>query len=220
MPVRVATMNLHHGRGTDGLVDLARTARVLSSTRADLFALQELDRGLERSGRTDQPQVLGGLLDMPVHFEATLNRGGGEYGIAIAAHGLNDARLEALERLGDEEPRAALVAEWQGFTVIATHLSRMRAARRAQVIRLAELATESPPPVLILGDLNTGRLGLRPLAAAGFRGRGWRPTTARGLPRRIDHVFAGPGAAVLAAEVVAGGASDHHALVAEVSRTR
>ena len=112
------------------------------------------------------------------------------------------------------------MARWRGFTVIATHLSPVRAARRTQLARLVELAREPADPVLILGDLNCGRLGLGSLAAAGFRGRGLAPTTERGWPRRIDHVLAGPGARVVVAKVIGSGVSDHRAVVAEVARTR
>jgi endonuclease/exonuclease/phosphatase family metal-dependent hydrolase len=213
-------MNLHHGSGIDGRVDLARTANVLRSTGAELFALQELDRNLERSGRKDQPELLSGLLGMPVHFQPTLSRGTGEYGLAVAAESLEEIRYEDLPRLGTEEPRGALIVGWRGFTVMVTHLSLVRRARAAQIRFLAELADGLAPPVLILGDLNSGRLGLRPLTAAGFRGsRGWRPTVEKGWPRRIDHILGGPGATVAGARVVASGASDHRAVVAEVVQT-
>jgi endonuclease/exonuclease/phosphatase family metal-dependent hydrolase len=41
--LRVISYNLNPGEGTDGRVDLERSARVIRDSRADLVALQEID---------------------------------------------------------------------------------------------------------------------------------------------------------------------------------
>lgn len=48
--LRVLSYNIHHGRGTDGAIDLPRLARVIRSADPDLVALQEVDEQTTRSG--------------------------------------------------------------------------------------------------------------------------------------------------------------------------
>jgi len=50
---RLTTWNVFHGRGPDGRVDATRFARAVASLRADVLALQEVDRGQPRSGLLD-----------------------------------------------------------------------------------------------------------------------------------------------------------------------
>jgi endonuclease/exonuclease/phosphatase family metal-dependent hydrolase len=219
MPVlRVTTFNVHHCRGLDGLVDPPRIAAVLGKSGGRFFGLQELDRNLERSGRTDQPAVLAELLGCKIHFSATVERGGGQYGLAVAAPDPLEPTFHRLPRLGDEEPRGAITVRWQGLSIIVTHLSLQRGPRLAQLDALARLTAELDPPVVLMGDLNTGWWGTRRLVGAGLRqSRGWRPTVEEGFPRQIDHVLTGPGVAAGGLRTLAGGASDHKALAAEIT---
>jgi endonuclease/exonuclease/phosphatase family metal-dependent hydrolase len=56
--VRLATFNLLHGRSpADGVVDPDRLVAAVASLDADVLALQEVDRGQDRSGRVDQTAV-------------------------------------------------------------------------------------------------------------------------------------------------------------------
>ena len=215
--LRVATFNIHHGEGLDGRIDLARTAERIRSSGAELVALQELDRDLARSGRINQSTILTGLLDMQVHFFPTIERDAGSYGIGIACADPLTPRFVSLPRVGEEEPRGAITFRWRGCSVIATHLSPDPAARKAQILKLVAMASGSIPPVLVMGDLNCGRLGLRPFLSAGFRGApGWPRTTERGLPRHIDHILGGPGAPIERSWTLGEGASDHRLLAAEI----
>ena len=52
--VRVLTYNIRHGEGMDGVYDLGRIAEIIRGAHPDVVALQEVDRGTERSGRADQ----------------------------------------------------------------------------------------------------------------------------------------------------------------------
>ncbi|HYI44710.1 MAG TPA: endonuclease/exonuclease/phosphatase family protein [Actinomycetota bacterium] len=218
MPVlRVTTFNVHHCRGLDGLVNPRRIAAVLVESQGRFFGVQELDRNLERSGRIDQPAVLGELLGCEVHFSATVERGGGQYGLGVAAPDPLEPTFHRLPRLGDEEPRGAITVRWHGLSIIVTHLSLQRAPRLAQLDALAGLTAELDPPVVLMGDLNTGWLGTRRLIKAGLRqSPGWRPTVEEGFPRQIDHVLTGRGAAAAGLRTLSGGASDHKALAAEI----
>ena len=63
-PLRMVSYNIRHGRGMDGRVDLARTARVLARLKPDLVALQEVDKICTRSGGVDIAKELGRRLKM------------------------------------------------------------------------------------------------------------------------------------------------------------
>ena len=75
--------NVHHGEGSDGRIDLERIAAVIKEEKADLVALQEVDRGVLRSGKRDLPAELAKLTGMSVFFENNFGYQGGEYGNAI-----------------------------------------------------------------------------------------------------------------------------------------
>lgn len=81
--VRVLCYNIRHGRGMDGAVDLERIAAVIRAADPDLVALQEVDRGVRRTDRVDQPARLGELTGMTAVFEKNIDFQGGEYGNAI-----------------------------------------------------------------------------------------------------------------------------------------
>ena len=213
--MRVATFNVHHCEGRDGIVDVGRVAEVIRRTGAEVVALQELDMALERTGFTNQPGELAAATGLTVEFHSLLQRGDGHYGIALAAPGRLDSTKVTLPRLANEEPRGAVVARWKGVSVVGTHLSRSRSARAAQVEALARLAARLDPPVVIMGDLNQSLAGLGPLAGAGFRGprRPWSPPS-----RSIDHILAGPGLRIARQETLKTRASDHPALVADLER--
>src|SRR5688572_4831143 len=152
--LRVATFNIHHAEGRDGIVDLNRTADLIADLGVDLIALQELDVHARRSNDVDQPAGLSELLNMHVHFAPTLSLDQGWYGIALAGRMPFKATVQTLPRLADEEPRAAIIASWNGLAVATTHLSRSAAARKVQTEALAALMQELGPPALVLGDLN------------------------------------------------------------------
>ena len=215
--LRAATFNVHHCEGIDGRVDVGRIADVIKRTEADLIALQELDRGMPRSDGTDQPAELERLTGMTVTFHPTLSRGGGEYGIAVAARGEAAFDLKPLPRIADEEPRGLQVGEYRGVTVFATHLSLRRAPRVRQTAALISAIERYGGPFLLLGDLNQSSWALRRAARGAFYVPVVpRRTMARRWAQR-DHVVAGRGARVTGRDVIPGPASDHYALVADVA---
>ena len=55
--VRLVTFNVLHGASTDGVVDLDRFARAIVALDPDVLALQEVDRGQERSQGADLAAV-------------------------------------------------------------------------------------------------------------------------------------------------------------------
>lgn len=81
--LRVLTYNLHHGEGLDKKIDLERIAKLIRESKADLVALQEVDRNVKRSGGVDQPAKLAELTGMKAVFEKNIDLQGGQYGNAV-----------------------------------------------------------------------------------------------------------------------------------------
>lgn len=160
MLVRVATFNIHHGVGTDGRLDLGRTADVIAASGATIVGLQEVDRTLsERSGWADQAARLGERLGMEAVHGATIDRGpppgapvgtaGRRYGNALlSAHPVRSWRALRLPGgSGRHEPRGVVdaVVDVDGRAVrcAVTHLqNRSRAERRAQAAHLVDVLTD------------------------------------------------------------------------------
>lgn len=82
--LRLATFNVLHGRSpSDDRVDLDRFARAVASLDADVLALQEVDRGQDRSGGADLTAVAAEAGGLPFHrFAATLHGAPGAWSAA------------------------------------------------------------------------------------------------------------------------------------------
>jgi endonuclease/exonuclease/phosphatase family metal-dependent hydrolase len=66
--LRVGSFNLLSGRSlADGLVDPARLSKAVAALDADILAVQEVDRGQERSGGHDQAADLAAAMGAPYH---------------------------------------------------------------------------------------------------------------------------------------------------------
>ena len=81
--ITVMTYNIRHGRGLDNKVDLERIATVIKESGADIVALQEVDKGVERTERRDLPAELAALTGMTAVFSNNYHFQGGEYGNAV-----------------------------------------------------------------------------------------------------------------------------------------
>ena len=70
--LRVASYNIRHGVGSDGRLDLPRTAAAIAALGADVIGLQEVDDTFaERSAYEDQAARLAQMLGLQVCFAAT-----------------------------------------------------------------------------------------------------------------------------------------------------
>jgi endonuclease/exonuclease/phosphatase family metal-dependent hydrolase len=217
--LRVATFNIHHGEGKDGVVDIQRTADFIKGLEADLIALQEVDVDARRSKRVDQAAVLADLLGMHLYFAPAMKLDQGEYGIALAAREEFRSAAQPLPRVGKEEPRSAIIASWRTIGVIATHLSRDSTARELQTEELGAIAGRLGTPCVVLGDLNQRRVHLKPLTGVGFSAakprQGLKSLGSRG---GLDHILVSPGLTVTSAAEHPTVVSDHPAIVAELTR--
>ncbi len=81
--LKVLCYNIHYGQGNDGEYNLPRLAEVIKTLQPDLVALQEVDVGVERSGRVHQARKLGELTGLAVRYGPTQHYQGGLYGNAV-----------------------------------------------------------------------------------------------------------------------------------------
>lgn len=228
------TFNLHHGEGVDGRVDLERIAAVIREQQADLVALQEVDRGVQRTARRDFPAELAALTGLTCVFSNNFSFQGGEYGNAVLSRfpvkRWTNTPLRML-RPGEQRGVLQVVVEVRGreLVFLNTHLDYRRddAERLANVAQFHEvLAGYAGLPVVVAGDFNDVP-GSRTWAAMAEQfddvwllagaGNGFTfPST--GPDRRIDYIWLGKGAPLrpLRAWVPHTEASDHLPLLAEL----
>jgi len=207
--LRVLTYNIHHGEGTDGRFDLSRLAEVMKSVQPDVVALQEVDRGTERSGGVDQLAELERLTDMHAEFGKAMDYSGGGYGVAVLSRWpLSSAGNHPLPGSPDREPRTALtvrVGSGQRGPLLqftSTHLDQGRDPedRLAQARYLNELlARDQGQPAILAGDMNsrpdTEVLEIFETEWAEASAVDPSPISPSGRPRsRVDHVFFRPAA--------------------------
>lgn len=163
--IRVLTYNIRHGQGMDGIYDLERIAEIIRGTRPDVVSLQEVDRGTERSGRTDQVRRLAEMLGMYGEFGKAIDFQGGEYGVAVLSRWpIHYADNRALPSSPPYyEPRTALTVftrvggDGPLLQVTATHLDDARDSpdRWDQAAALNDLLVSGDGrPSILAGDFN------------------------------------------------------------------
>lgn len=211
--MRLITFNVQHGRRIDGEIDHALLAATCASFDADVLALQEVDNGTTRSGRTDQAAVVAAACGMTHVFGPAIPH----YGNALLARGeITDVDIVDLPFSPEREPRSAIVARACGVTVAATHLG-LHGDALPQLPVLLEALLDRPGPHALLGDLNLERehVDVAPLelvdAAPTFPSM--QPT------RRIDHVATGGLLVSRVAVLPRPPVSDHRPLLVEVETT-
>ena len=233
--LRVMTYNIHVGRGMDQRLDLRRIAGVINAERPDLVGLQEVDRGVERTGRIDEIAELARLTRMEYAFAPNLRYQGGWYGVAVLSrlpiisvdHRRYANRSEAMRR---GFLRVEVSVGGRVLNFVTTHLdyqsSEGRLFETEQLLRALKIIKG---PLIVVGDFNdepTGEAYKRMLtrftdawAESGGDGSGF--TYPADQPRkRIDFIFWGVEAGSLwrvqHARVADSLASDHRPVTAEL----
>jgi endonuclease/exonuclease/phosphatase family metal-dependent hydrolase len=166
--LRVATFNIHHGVGLDGVLDLARIAATVERTGAEVVGLQEVDRHWsQRSNFVDQATWLADVLGMDLAFGANLDLDPPapgaprrQFGTAIlSAYRIRATTNTLLPRPLGGEQRGLLEAQIKvrgiPVRVFNTHLQHnSQFERLAQVARISEVLATAKESVVLLGDLN------------------------------------------------------------------
>lgn len=160
--LRVMTYNIHHGEGLDGKLDLSRIAELINRERADIVALQEVDKGVRRTAGRDIPAELAALTGLTAVFSNNFPFQGGEYGNAVLTRfpikRWNNHHYKML-RAGEQRGVLTLRLDVHGRDVVLmnTHIDfRGGDAERWQNIgEIESLAAELGGAALILcGDFN------------------------------------------------------------------
>ncbi|WP_119418230.1 endonuclease/exonuclease/phosphatase family protein [Desertibaculum subflavum] len=220
--VRLATWNIHAGRGIDGTYDLGRTIAILRRHDPDIVALQELDsRGREVAPLAYLAETLGGHA-----AEArTITAPDGHYGHAVISRWpFTRTRLHDLSE-SRREPRAAIETwietPYGALHLTAVHLGLRFGERRRQAARLAKIAEPGAAATVMLGDFNEWgwRGPVRRTLAVVMQGRTRHRTfPARWPLLRLDRIYCRPAEALIRSwtDRAAREASDHLPVIADI----
>jgi len=212
--LRVATYNIHRGKGTDGVHDLSRTAAVLRE--ADLIGLNEVG-GPAFWGQPDQAEQLGRSLGLGWQFAPNQYRwlmyhfGNGLLSRLKVGRWTSDPLV--YERSKSHSHRNLLTAQImvgeQPITFLVTHIDR----GAIQPVQLKDVLDEFPKhtPAVLVGDFNT--TAADPVLVAFFADSNNLDTIGRALgdaddKGRIDWIIT-RGLNVLSGGTASVGVSDH-----------
>lgn len=216
--------------------NLNRLVALIEELRPDAVLLQELDRGVDRSQRIDQFEVLRAAIDMQGDFARTVDYQGGQFGIAVLTrHEIVATDHIRLPRLGGKEPRALQhlrirLDNGAELDLFNTHIDPRPVSRDRQIALILEHTRRlARGPAILAGDFNTAS-DSSPLARAatawndGAAEAGTAAPTypARDPAVRVDYVFyRGEGLELRSfATLDARGISDHRPLLARFELSR
>lgn len=158
--LRVMTYNIHVGVGMDKKLDLPRIAGVINAVHPDLVGLQEVDRGVERTGRIDEIAELAKLTKMEYAFAFNLKYQGGQYGVAILSRlpiMATDHRLYQNTREAERRGFIRAEVKIRGRTVnfVTTHLDyQYEDGRVYETQQLLAAMKDVKGPLIVVGDFN------------------------------------------------------------------
>jgi len=230
-PVRVMTYNLHNGFNTEGYLDLETLATIIEQGDADIVALQEVSRGWLISGRVDMLFWLSQRLDMPYVSGPTADP---LWGNAILS------RYPIIEYNNYELPPRDLFI-LRGYTeaiidigghnlrIIASHFHHLEEdsdIRKQQASAILDF-WQGSDNTIILGDFNAEadspemtilfKAGLLD-AAALIKPPNNYTFRSDDLYQRIDYILLSPDLLAKQAFIPQSQASDHLAVIADISK--
>jgi endonuclease/exonuclease/phosphatase family metal-dependent hydrolase len=250
VPLRVMNYNIHTGIGSDGALDLARTAAVIRDSGADVVGLEEVDVHWDaRSDFRDQARDLSRMLHMRVFFAPIydlppLTEGAPRrrYGVAVLSRfPILHAENHLLTRLSTQDPNpvpapapgfpeVVVLAHGVPVHVYATHLDYRAEpqVRELQVADTLRILADDPRGArqVLVGDLNAEPAApeLAPLwtrLTDAWPADQPGPTYPADVPaKRIDYVTMSPGVHAHGVRVVETLASDHRPVVADLTLRR
>lgn len=166
--LRVLCYNVHWCLGMDGEYDVERLAAVISATKPDLVALQEVDVGVLRSGRVHQARRLGELTGLAVRMGPTQAYEGGLFGNAVLTNRpILDVEIHPLPYTESTPelvtyPRGAIAVTVEGpggkpVRFVSTHFQHNVPEDRveeAKAINALFAAEGDETPTILAGDIN------------------------------------------------------------------
>ena len=160
--IRVMTWNIHHGEGMDKTIDVGRIAELITEQHVDIVAIQEVDRGVERSKKIDIITKLADITGMTYAFGKTIDYQGGDYGNAfLTRFPIFEERNAMYRKFPEAEQRGVLLLVLgiigEEVVVANTHLDSQGndSLRIASVNDLKSiLKGYSSRPIILCGDFN------------------------------------------------------------------
>lgn len=158
--LRVMTYNIHVGVGMDKKLNLQRIADVINHEHPDLAALQEVDRGVQRTQRIDEIAEIARLTQREYAFAYNLHFQGGQYGVAILSRfpiksidHWRFANVREKERRG--MIRVEVEVHGQTINFVTTHLDyQYEDGRVFEAEQLLKLLGGIKGPLIVAGDFN------------------------------------------------------------------
>lgn len=236
-PFRVMTYNIHHGEGLDGKVDLERIAELIRKEKADIVALQEVDKGTERTAKRDFPAEFARLTGMSCIFSNNYHYQGGQYGNATLTRFPVKSATNSLYRMvrpGEQRGLLQVVLDVSGrdLVLMNTHIDYRPddTERLANVAELREIIRSyEGTPIILCGDFNDVPNSRTAKAVAEHFIDGWTVAAsgngytipAAGPTKRIDYIWVSKDAPLKPVKmwVPESNASDHLPVVAEFTWT-
>jgi endonuclease/exonuclease/phosphatase family metal-dependent hydrolase len=230
--LRVATYNIHRGRGMDGRTNLARTAEVIRAIDADLVALQEvIGAGPNAKGHAEE---LGAMLGMGWVMAPARHLRGALFGnvvlsrLPIRHHAQYDLSWRTCEPRCCQRVDVAIGSDT--LHLYNVHLGTALLERRHQAGRLSAILHDHRVrvPKIMLGDFNEWMRGLATnilserLKSIDLRAHLRRRRTYPGLfpVLHLDHIYYEGQVEVVRVELprtrLSLMASDHLPLIAEL----
>jgi endonuclease/exonuclease/phosphatase family metal-dependent hydrolase len=238
--LRVMTWNIAAGHG-----DLAEIARVISESKAEIVALQEVDvHWSDRSAFVDQADSLATSLHMQVRFapiysvrDSATASTPKEFGVALLSrYPIVDWKNHSITRLSTQQQNATpslapgfleAMIDVHGTKVRAfsTHLDYRAnpAVREQQVTETLQILRSSSGPTILFGDLNAPPTApeLSPLLQV--LQDAWSASNEPGLSypaenpvKRIDYVLISADFVSVSSTVPDTQASDHRPVIANL----
>jgi endonuclease/exonuclease/phosphatase family metal-dependent hydrolase len=165
---RIATYNIHKGRGLDGRTRVERIARVLEKINPDIVALQEVVNHEGLSIEDHQASFLAERLGHSFAIGKTREHHGGIYGnVTLSRWRFELVRQVDLTVSGREERgvlRTDIRIGQHLVHVFNVHLGTAHHERRTQAVRLMDVdllcSVDISGPRIVLGDFNDWTHGL------------------------------------------------------------
>ena len=217
----MVTYNIQQGYSADGKRSYAEQLEVIRSLKPDIVGLQETDVARFSGGNADVVRSIAEGLKMYSYYGPRTVTG--TFGIALlSSYPIENPRTFFMYSQGEQTAaiEAQISVNGKPYTILVTHLGNGGPIIQQEQV-LARL--EGAHNVIAMGDFNFNlaspqyALTLKTLDDAWVQA-GSPPAPGLDLTDLIDHIFVTPGTQVKTAQYVVSPASDHPALVVEVSQ--